>query len=405
MNSKNSLLFYFMFFTALILVGCRKDELDNNPIQSIKIAALISETGELANLGLSSRAAIQIALNEINNDFSQRNIPFRFDLEVYNTQLNPQLALSAMESVANSGCKIVIGPLSSAELQEVKPIADSLGILVVSPSSTANSLSIPNDMIFRFVPGDQIAGKAIANTMTQQGKQAIIAISRNDIGSLGLRNAVTTYFTASGGQVIIEDTFDGTTTDFTQVLANVKNQIINLSSSYPINEIGVITTSFDESIFLFNQAASDPVLYSVDWYGGDGFYKNQSLISNTLASQFAVNSNFFSLGFSLPEGNSLQYSSLIAQIVSMSGFQADAFTFCSYDIMKVLGKMIEGNCGIPVGAQNLKDKFFEIAVQHNGVTGITALNENGDRENGIFDYWGVQDNGGTYEWYFIGKSE
>ena len=68
-----------MFFTALILVGCRKDELDNNPIQSIKIAALISETGELANLGLSSRAAIQIAVNEINNDFSQRNIPFRFE--------------------------------------------------------------------------------------------------------------------------------------------------------------------------------------------------------------------------------------------------------------------------------------------------------------------------------------
>jgi branched-chain amino acid transport system substrate-binding protein len=310
-----------------------------------------------------------------------------------------------MESIANSGCKIVIGPLSSAELQEVKPIADSLGILVVSPSSTANSLSIPNDMIFRFVPGDQIAGKAIANTMTQQGKQAIIAISRNDIGSLGLRNAVTTYFTASGGQVIIEDTFDGTTTDFTQVLANVKNQIINLSSSYPINEIGVITTSFDESIFLFNQAASDPVLYSVDWYGGDGFYKNQSLISNTLASQFAVNSNFFSPGFSLPEGNSSQYASLISQIYSMSGFEADALTLCSYDIMKIIGKMIEENCGVPSGAQNLKDKFFDTSIHHNGVTGIIDLNENGDRENVIFDYWGVQDNGGSFQWYFIGKSE
>jgi ABC-type branched-subunit amino acid transport system substrate-binding protein len=167
----------------------------------------------------------------------------------------------------------------------------------------------------------------------------------------------------------------------------------------------VITTSFDESIALFNQAASDPVLYSVDWYGGDGFFRNQSLLSNTLASQFAVNSNFFSLGFSLPEGNSSQYASLISQIYSMSGFEADALTLCSYDIMNVIGKMIEGNCGVPSGAQNLKDKFFEIAVQHNGVTGITALNENGDRENGIFDYWGVQDNGGSFQWYFIGKSE
>jgi hypothetical protein len=89
----------------------------------------------------------------------------------------------------------------------------------------------------------------------------------------------------------------------------------------------------------------------------------------------------------------------------MSGFEADALTLCSYDIMNVIGKMIEGNCGVPSGAQNLKDKFFEIAVQHNVVTGITALNENGDRENGIFDYWGVQDNGGSFQWYFIGKSE
>jgi branched-chain amino acid transport system substrate-binding protein len=394
-----------MFFTALILAGCRKDELDNKPMQSIKIAALYSETGEIAYLGLSSRAAIQIAVNEINNDFSQRDIPFRFDLEVYNTQLNPQLALSAMESIANSGCKIVVGPQTSAELEAVKAIADSLGILVISPSSTASSLSIPNDMIFRFAPGDQIAGQALANTMTQQGKQALIAISRNDIGSLGLRNAVTNYFTASGGQVITGDTFDGTTNDFTQVLANVKNQILNLSSTYSSNQIGVITTSFDESISLFNQAASDPVLYGVDWYGGDGFFKNQSLLSNTQASQFAVNSHFFSLGFSLPEGNSSQYTSLISQIYSMSGFEADALTLCSDDIMKVIGKMIEGNCGVPSGAQNLKDKFFDVAIHHNGVTGITALNENGDRENGIFDYWGVQDNGGTFEWYFIGKSE
>jgi len=405
MSSKKSLLFYFIFFTALILAGCRKDEIDNKPVQSIKIAALYSETGEIAYLGLSSRAALEIAVNEINNDFSQRNIPFRFDLEVYNTQLNPQLALSAMESIANSGCKLVIGPQTSAELEEIKAIADSLGILVVSPSSTASSLSIPNDMIFRFAPGDQIVGQALANTMTQQGKQAIIAISRNDIGSLGLRDGVTNYFTASGGQVITGDTFDGTTTDFTQVLANVKSQILNLSSTYSSSQIGVITTSFDETISMFNQAASDPVLYSVDWYGGDGFFRNELLLSNTLASQFAVNSNFFSPGFSLPEGNSSQYASLISQIYSMSGFEADALTLCSYDFMKIIGKMIEENCGVPSGAQNLKDKFFDTAIHHNGATGLIDLNENGDRENVIFDYWGVQDNGGSFQWYFIGKSE
>ena len=400
--------FFYSFFTVIILlcfVGCKKENQVFHSATSIKIAALFAETGNLAYLGLSSTAALQTAVNEINLDFANRNIPFRFDLEVYNTQINPTLAHDAMIAIAASGCKLVIGPQTSAELLNIKPIADSLGILVVSPSSTASSLSIPNDMIFRYAPGDQIVGQAVANTMTQQGKDVLIAISRNDAGSLGLETAIADHFTTLGGRVYTEGIFDGNTTDFTTILANVKNRLQNLSASYANNQIGVLTTSFDETVSLFNQASSDSILSTVNWYGGVGFFKNQNLLSNVAASQFAVNTHFFSPCFSLPTGAEIQYSDLLAKIYSLSGYQADALTLCSYDIIHVMAKMIAQNNGLPKCATALQQQFLIISNDHSGVTGDIMLNENGDRKSGTFDYWGVQNTGGSYQWYFVSKSE
>jgi branched-chain amino acid transport system substrate-binding protein len=391
----------FLFFTT----GCKKENQVYLPVTSIKIAALYAETGSLAYLGLSSNAALQTAVNEINLDFANRNIPFRFDLEVYNTQINPTLAHDAMLSIAASGCKLVIGPQTSAELLAIKPIADSLGILVVSPSSTASSLSLPNDMVFRYAPGDQIVGQAVANTMIQQGKQVLVAISRNDAGSLGLESAITNHFSNAGGQVYNEGTFDGTTTDFSATITNVKNRLLSLSASYSSNQIGVLSTSFDESILLFSQASPDSVLSSVNWYGGVGFFKNQNLLSNVAASQFAVNTHFFSPCFSLPTGAEIQYADLLSKIYSLSGYHADALTLCSYDIIHVMAKMIAQNNGLPKGATTLQQQFLNTSNGYAGVTGNIMLNENGDRASGSFDYWGVENNSGTYQWYFVGKSE
>ena len=47
--------------------------------------------------------------------------------------------------------KLIIGPQSSSELAAIMDAANQRGVLVVSQGSTASSLGIPNDMIFRFV--------------------------------------------------------------------------------------------------------------------------------------------------------------------------------------------------------------------------------------------------------------
>ena len=397
---------FIVLITALfIFTGCDKNEEVNGEVKTIQIAALLSETGGLSYLGLSSKAALEIAIDEINQDFQQKNYPYRFSLKVYDTQINPTLAVQAMQSIAASGCKLVIGPQTSAELTTIKPIADSLGILVVSPSSTASSLSLPNDMVFRYAPGDQIVGQAMANSIASEGKKALVLISRNDVGSLGLNAAYASNFASLGYDTSLVATFDGTTTDFTSVLANVKNQIINYSTSHPLSEIGLVSTSFDETILLFNQANSDAVLSSVNWYGGVGFYKNQNLLTNASASQFAVNTNFYSPGFSLPIANQNLWAPLLTKIYNLSGQQGDALTLNSYDIVKVMSKMVQQNLGLPEFGLALRNAFANASNGYQGITGLIMLNTNGDRANGTFDYWGVENNNGVYNWYFVGQSQ
>jgi branched-chain amino acid transport system substrate-binding protein len=397
-----------LLFCIVSIVSCRKDHDDHDDhddFQEIKVAALLSQTGGWSNLGITSKAALEIAVDEINHDFECRDIPFRFELTVFETQLDPLIAAQTVENISSSGYKFIIGPQSSAELALVKPLADSLGILVISQGSTASSLSIPNDMVFRLVPGDQIEGAAIANSMISEGKQAVVTVARNDLGNIGLQTSLGANFVNNGGVIIPLGTYETATTDFTAVLADIKNQIMNLQDAYSNDQIAVYLASFDEATLIFNQAGSDDILSSVNWYGGDGFVKNASILSDPLASEFAIATHFYCPDFGLPLSTENMWSSLLTNIYSLCNVQADAYTIAAYDAMYLTAKLVEDNDGVPSDNNALKSTFMNAANGYSGATGVIELNENGDRANGSFNYWGLENTNGIYQWVYVGQSE
>jgi len=397
-----------LLFVIFVMIGCRKDHEDHEDhedVQKVKVAALLSQTGGWSNLGITSKAALEIAVDEINADFRCRHLPFQFELTVFETQLNPVIAAQTVANISANGYKFIIGPQSSAELALVKPYADSLGILVVSQGSTASALAIANDMIFRYVPGDQIEGAALANSVKNAGKQALVTLARNDAGNLGLQSAVENNFSILGGTVISVGNYETTVTDFTAVLADVKSQIIGLNSTYTNNQIAVYLASFDEAVALFNQASADPVLAGVNWYGGDGFVKNSALLQDPLASEFAVATQFFCPDFGLPLSSEYLWSAIITTIDGMTGIQSDAYTLAAYDAMHVISKLVESEDGIPSNSTSLQTAFLNVSNGYSGATGVISLNENGDRSSGSFNYWGLENVNGTYQWVFVGQSE
>ncbi len=388
---------------VVLVAGCKKDEEQN--FTTVNVGAMLSLTGNWSSLGVPSKAAIEIAIEEINADFEARNVPFRFSTTVYDTKLDTSLAKTYMNDALNAGMRLIIGPQSSSEVGAIKSIADGGKMLVVSQGSTASSLAIANDNIYRYCPGDIIEGSAIASSIYDEGKKGLVVVARDDAGNIGLQNSVKNAFTAKAGTTVEYLTpYATTTTDYSTLLNDIKARITALSTTYGNKAVGVYLASFDEAVDVFNQANGDSILQSVNWYGGDGFIKSSAILSSNAACDFAMATSYYAPEFGLPISAQSKWQPLTAAILSRCGQQPDAYAIAAYDVMWVLARTVEANGGIPEYAANLRNSFVAQTAQFSGATGSITLNANGDRSNGSFDYWGLQKVNGVYSWKFVKKS-
>ena len=94
-----------------------------------------------------------------------------FKFFVRDTQHDPSKALAAIQDLAKRGVQIIIGPQTSSEVRMIKPFADAHNIVVISQGSTASSLSIAGDNIFRLCPDDRLEAEAIVALMKHDGIQ------------------------------------------------------------------------------------------------------------------------------------------------------------------------------------------------------------------------------------------
>jgi branched-chain amino acid transport system substrate-binding protein len=365
----------------------------------VKIGVLADLTGSWSTLGKNTVAALQIAANQIQTDTNGRR---RFQLLVRDTHLDPSNALNAIMDLDHRGVKIVIGPQSSSEVAEIMPYADAHNILVISQGSTASSLAFPGDNILRFCPNDILEAQAIVALMRHDGIRTIVPLWRNDRGNNGLHDSVQIRFQALGGRVPSGFRYEPTTTDFSAATASVASQIQNLiSAGTSPSSIAVYLAAFDEVVDVFHSAQGNTTLSNTAWYGSDGVALSAVLLADPVAAAFAIHSGYPNPIFGLPDVLRNRWQPIADAIQARTGIQADAFALSTYDALFVVNlalthAMPQKNFG------NFKAAFVNEAGHYNGVTGSTALDAAGDRENGDFDFWAVRLSGATPTWVRIG---
>lgn len=389
-------------FVCLCFFSCKKES--NNDQVTINVGSLLSLTGNGSTLGITSREAIKIAVSDINNRMKQTGSRYRFSTTVYDTKLDTSIAKTVFQEALRNNIHYIVGPQSSAEVAAIMGFANANNILVVSQGSTAGSLAIAGDAIFRFCPGDAIEGSAMAQTIYASGRRAVITLARNGAGNRGLQYAVDTRFRSLGGTVDSLPPYEFNTTDFSAVLATLKSKIQQQSTLVGAEKVGVYLASFDEAKDLFRQAANDPVLSSVHWYGGDGVTLSSVLISDTLAASFAAAVQFFAPGLSLPQQAHPDLAAVKAAIKNKTGIEPDAFALAAYDAMWVIAQTVAAFPEPTSDFTKTKAVFQATANHFYGLTGALSLNAAGDRATGSYDYWGIVNEKGTYQWKLAGKS-
>jgi branched-chain amino acid transport system substrate-binding protein len=188
--------------------------------REITIGGLFSLTGNWATLGVTSKAAMELGIEDVNQFLAAGESGFRFNANIQDTKLDPAIALTSVTAMKASGIEVVIGPQSSAEVAAIRTYVNDNGVLVISQSSTAGSLAIANDNVFRLTPSDTLEAVALVGLMKADAMTTIIPFWRNDAGNIGLQVATRALFGATG-TVKTGLQYEATATDFTAPLASL----------------------------------------------------------------------------------------------------------------------------------------------------------------------------------------
>ena len=382
---------------------------------TILIGALLPLTGTLSSFGESAEASLRLAVDDVNNQLAKSGSSSRVGLVIEDTKTDPNVAREKLMDLASKGIRIVIGPATSANVAAVKEYADENGILIVSSSSTAPSLAIPNDNVFRFVPDDTYQAEALAKKMWDEGTRVVIPIWRTDVFGNNLQSLLKEKFEKLGGKVVDGIGYDPPVGNFAaslhrinfivweQELRSLTQKVNDAVKQYGADKVGVYIVAFDEIVPIMIQANRHEALQLVRWYGSDGSVQHEGLIKNIEAAEFAVKTNFLSPIYGVEASDS--FKELEERIVEEIDRVPRSYAEVIYDEFWVAALTLSNYNGThkdDIGS--LREAFINTTNSYIGVTGRTELNDAGDKKYGSYDFWAIRplskdvNNKGSFEW-------
>ena len=382
--------------------ACRRST--EPPERDVLLGGLFSLTGEWSTLGRTGQAAMKMAVEDVNRYLARNPARVRFVAAIEDTKLQPELALERAQDLRRRGAQLLIGPQSSAEVAHLKSFVDANDLLLVSPSSTAGTLTIAGDNIFRFTPSDSVEGVAVAALMWHDGIRAIVPAWREDPGNAGLETATRAAFSAKAGSVLEGVRYGASEGDFSSTVSALGAQVRQALKQHGTGQVGVYLAGFDEVAALLGRASGDPVLGSVRWYGSDGVAHSDALLADARATAFAIRVGYPNPLFGLDAGARDIWAPLAEKIRARTTLEPDAFALAVYDAVWVVARGYVAS-GARLGIAELKQAFTTAAATGFGATGWMVLNEAGDRKYGDFDFWAVQQVDGQPGWARVARYE
>ena len=402
---KTSKLIISLILLMILVCGCcKKEETIYKPVPAseIRIGALLALTGTGYSSGQGSQISLELARQDIIEYLANIQIQMKVTLVMADTKTDTAEALKQLKSLYDQGIRLVIGPYSSAEVLAIKGFADTHGMLIVSPSSVAVSLAIPNDNVFRFVSSDVIQGEAMNKMLVEDKIKVIVPFIRNDLWGKDLLAATQRNFVQGGGQVIDPVKFEPAANDFSAALSELDANVAAELNHHNPNEVAVYMLSFAEGDKILGEARKYASLNNVYWYGGSAFAQNVSVLNDTNAALFAYTHGFPCPVFGLDDAAKNKWQPLIERMRVQLGRMPDVYAVTAYDALWVSVRTYLST-GLSPDIRLLKEVYTMESYNFFGASGNTLLDENGDRAYGNYDFWAVKHDTKGYGWKRVAK--
>lgn len=187
-----------MMFISIIIIGCNKVN-DKNDYKFGVVAPFSGQEGASV-YGNNIKNGVELAVNEIN---SEGGINGKMIRPVYeDSQLKTTVAVGAVQKLINDNVNIIIGPVASSSTIAASKIVGKSKTILISPSSTASSISGISPWVFRTIAPDIYEGEVMAKYAFDKGYRRIGVAFVDNAGTKGPALVFKKVFSSLGGKII-----------------------------------------------------------------------------------------------------------------------------------------------------------------------------------------------------------
>ena len=328
----------------------------------------------------------EIIEKDVNQYAESVGSPIRFEFIIRDAEGHSAIHLEKMQEFHSINVSLVLGGMWSSQACASLAYSNNNDMLLVSPSSTSSHNSIPHDNLFKLAPSDLKMVPAMVSILESKEVSAVVVIQRGDSWADGISEKFQPLFEQSGGKVIENIRYPAESTTFEQYLELAENSLAEAVDDYGWDHVAVQLLSFDEAVFIFQQARSYPTLYNVTWYGSD-----VASLSSRIEDEAPEDAAHLVLyGFKPILLENEETDEFLTRFQEATNTSCDFYTATSYDIAMLLARSVIEFGGDDVEA--VKEAFREISYDYVGITGLCRLDEADSRDSCIYAILGYAEN-------------
>lgn len=197
---KTTLKIKIILTPVLLIVLMLQSKAEDKPFL---IAALLSLTGDCADVGDLSKKGIELAIKEINAEGGILGRPVKLILEDSNESNSINAVSAYRRLLLNSNIHFLIGPSCSPAALAIAPIAaKNPDVILFSPSVGQREFNETGDNLFKLWPYDEEGPKLLAEYANKKGWKKVAIFSSQQSWEQSQANFFENEFKKLGGKIL-----------------------------------------------------------------------------------------------------------------------------------------------------------------------------------------------------------
>lgn len=399
-SGMKSLLVMWCLLVVLInpVAGALHNE-SSDDIREVQVGAILPLDGSWANVGRDSEVALNLAMDAVNDHLASDHL--KIVLHIENSSSDPGKALQALEKFHAEGIRTVIGPCSSAEAAAVVSYAQENGMLLLSPSSTAGSLAL-DDNLFRLVPNDTHQAEALAQLIHRQNFTQVLIVYMNDAYGSGMYADLKEKSSdpGYGFDIIGAVPYDPAITAFEPLIEEITTAAEGMQADS--GAIVLIGTG-SQGAGIFTAAGVRSPLSEYKWFSGDGVIHEAEVLDTAASAEFAAKTRLEGFTFACEETLTIIPTMLAAGLMSAElGTAPSPDALPAWDAIWIIAETYRLDPDADL--QDFKSNLRSVCTRNvNVFNQFSELDENGDIMNAKYArFQAVKGSTGEIFWNLTG---